>query len=93
MKYLPSASMIAIGLLAAAPLAPAHAATRRPITHTRVVHGHLGAPSRFPALGSPSRGGYEAYGYAPSGGYGAYPDGARNSYEERLVETTEDDAY
>lgn len=92
MKHLLTASMIAIGLLAAAPLAPAYAASsRHPITHTRVVHGHRA--SRVSALGSPSRGGYEAYGYAPSGGYRAYPDGARSSYEEQLIRTTEDDTY
>jgi hypothetical protein len=79
-----TASVIAIGLLAAAPLAPAYAASsRHPITHTNVVHGR--PVSRVPALGSPSRGGYEAS--APSGDY-RYPDGARSAYEEQLIQTT-----
>jgi hypothetical protein len=87
MKHLLTGSMIGIGLLAAAPLAPAYAASsRHPITHTRVVNGH--PASRVPALGSPSRGGYEANGYAPSGGY-RYADGARSSYEEQLIQTTQ----
>jgi hypothetical protein len=46
------------------------------------------AASRAQALGSPSRGGYEAYGYAPTGGY-LYPDGARSAYEEQLIQTTQ----
>jgi hypothetical protein len=90
MKHLLSSSMIALGMLAAAPLASAHAATRHPITHTRVVHDRT-TPSRVRALGS--RGGYEAYAYAPSRGYAAYPDGARSSYEEQLIQTTIKDTY
>jgi hypothetical protein len=49
MKLLLGASMIAVGMPAAAPLAPAHAATyRHPITHARVY-------GRGPAWGAPSR--------------------------------------
>jgi hypothetical protein len=83
MKHLLSASMIALGMLAAAPLASAHAATRHPITQTRVVHARTASP----------RAGNEAYGYAPSRSYRAYPDGARSAYEEALIKTTEDDTY
>jgi hypothetical protein len=51
------------------------------------VNGRCTASSAQ-ALGSPSRGGYEAYGPAPSGGY-RYPDGARSAYEEQLIQTTQ----
>jgi hypothetical protein len=51
------------------------------------VNGRCTA-SRAQALGSPSRGGYEAYGAAPSGGY-RYPDGARSASEEQLIQTTQ----
>jgi len=96
MKVQLSALMIAIGMLAAAPLAPAYAASsKHPTTHARVYlqYPARSATSHVPARGAPSRG-YEAYGYAPSGAYRAggavYPDGARSSYEEQLIRTTED---
>ena len=104
MKHLLTASMIAIGMLAAAPLAPAYAASaKHPITHTHVNADRnpaRGTTSHIRARGAASRAGYEAYGYAPSAAYpgytargAAYPDGARSSYEEKLIQTTEQDTY